>query len=65
MLIAIVNRPKMMTILVWALELILLPVSKPSEDPTATVIVLMKVPSNTMLTSYICVIIIESITGEF
>ena len=62
---AIVKRPKTVTILVWALEPILLPVSNPHDDPTATVIVLIKVPSNTMLTSYICVIIIESITGEF
>ena len=65
MLMAIVKRPKTITMLVWALEPILFPVSKPKEEPTATVIVLMKVPSNTMLTSYICVIIIESITGEF
>ena len=65
MLIAIVNRPKMMTILVWALEPILFPISNPKEEPAATVIVLIKVPSNTMLTSYICVIIIKSITGEF
>ena len=65
MLIAIVNRPKMMMILVCVLASILFPIRKPKEEPAATVIVLIKVPSNTMLTSYICVIIIESITGEF
>ena len=65
MLMATVNSPNIMTMLFWALLPILFPVSNPREDPVATVRVLMKVPSNTMLTSYICVIIIESITGEF
>ena len=64
-LIAIVKRPKMITILVWALEPIFFPIINPNEEPTATVIVLTKVPINTMHTSYICVIIIERITGEF
>ena len=49
----------MVTMLVWALLLIFLPAIKPKEDPVATVIVLIKVPSNTMHTSYICVIINE------
>ena len=57
MLMARVNRPNMVTMLVWALLLIFLPAIKPKEDPVATVIVLIKVPSNTMHTSYICVII--------
>ena len=53
---AIVNRPKTVTMLVWTLEEALLPKSKPREEPAATQIVLKMVPVNSMHTSYICVI---------
>ena len=56
MLMAIVKRPKTVTMLVWALDEALLPTSKPREEPTATQIVLKMVPVNSMHTSYICVI---------
>jgi hypothetical protein len=53
-----VKSPKMVMILVWALEEISLPENKPRVEPAATVIVLKIVPSNIMHTSYICGIII-------